>query len=53
MCEAECITAFDAHKEAMWLCRFTGKLGVASFDDGPAVLYSTGAIAHTKELKSH
>ena len=25
----ECITTFDACKEAMWLYRFTGKLGVA------------------------
>ena len=35
------------------LYRFTGKLGVTSSDDGLAVLYSTGAIAHAKGLKSH
>ena len=40
-------------KEAIYLYRFTGKLGVAPSDDDPTILYSTGAIAHAKELKSH
>ena len=48
-----CITAFDACKEALWLYRFTGKLGVAPSDDGSVVLYSTEAIAHIKKSKFH
>ena len=53
ICETECIAASDNCKEAMWLYRFTGKLGVAPFDDGSIVLYSIRAIAHAKEPKFH
>ena len=52
-CEAECIVVSDTFEEAMWLYRFIGNLGVALSDDGPTVLYSTRAISHAKELKSH
>ena len=51
--EVECIEASDTYKEAMWLYRFTGKLEVTPSNDGPAILYSTGAIAHAKKPKSH
>ena len=51
--EAECIVASNVCKKTMWLYRFINKLGVAPSDDGLAVLYSTGAIAHAKEPKSH
>ena len=55
VCEAEYIAASDAAKEAVWLWKFLGKLGVASFLDGPVPLYcdSTGAIAQAKEPRSH
>ena len=42
-------------KEAVWLWKFIDELEVASFLDGPILLYcdSTGTIAQAKELKSH
>ena len=49
--KAECIVVSDACKEAMWLYRFTGKLGMTPSNDGPTVLYSTETIAHIKESK--
>ena len=51
----EYIVAFDAAKEAVWLKKFITKLGVIPSIDGPILLYcdSTGAIAQTKESKSH
>ena len=54
-CEAEYIVASDAVKEAVWLWKFINKLEVAPSFDGPILLYydSTGAIAQTKEPKSH
>ena len=55
VCEAEYIAASDAAKEAVWLRKFLDELGVASFLDGPVILYcdSTGAIAQAKELRTH
>ena len=55
VCEAEYIAASDAAKEVVWLRKFLGELGVASFLDGPVPLYcdSTGTIAQAKEPRSH
>ena len=55
VCEAEYIAASDAAKEAVWLRKFLGELGVAPSLDGPVPVYcdSTGAIAQAKEPKSH
>ena len=46
---------FDAAKEAVWLSKFIGELGVSSSLDGPVLLYcdSTGIITQAKEPKSH
>ena len=54
-CEMKYITASDAAKEAVWLQKFIDELRVAPFVDGPILLYydNTGAIAQTKELRSH
>ena len=55
VCEAEYIAASDAAKEAVWLRKFLGELGVAPSLDGPVPVYcdSTGAIAQAKEPKAH
>ena len=55
VCEAEYIAASDAAKEAVWLRKFLGELGVAPSLDGPVPVYcdSTGAIAQAKEPRSH
>ena len=55
MCEAEYIAASDAAKEAVWLRKFLGELGVAPSLDGPVPVHcdNTGAIAQAKEPKSH
>ena len=55
VCEAEYITASDVAKEAVWIRKFLGELGVAPSLDGSVLLYcdSTGAIAQAKEPKSH
>ena len=55
VCEAEDIAASDAAKEAVWLQKFLGELGVAPSLDGPIPVYcdSTGAIAQAREPKSH
>ena len=55
VCEAEYVAASDAAKEAVWIRKFLGELGVAPSLDGPVLLYcdSTGAIAQAKEPKSH
>ena len=55
VCEAEYIEASNAAKEAVWLKKFLGELGVASSLDGPVTLHcdNTGAIAQAKESRSH
>ena len=55
VCKAEYIAASDAAKEAVWLRKFFGELGVAPFLDGPILVFcdSIGAIAQAKEPKSH
>ena len=55
VCEAEYIAASDAAKEAVWLKKFLGELGVTSSLDGPVTLHcdNTGAIAQAKEPRSH
>ena len=55
VCEAEYVAASDAAKEAIWIWKFLGELGVTPSLDGPVLLYcdSTGAIAQAKEPKSH
>ena len=54
-CEAEYIAASDAAKEAVWLRKFIGELGVAPSLKHPVPLYcdSTGAIAQAKEPRAH
>ena len=54
VCEAEYIAASDVAKEAVWLRKFLGELGVAPSLDGPVPVYcdNTGAIAQAKEPKS-
>ena len=54
VCEAEYIAASDAAKEAVWLKKFLGELGVTSSLDGPVTLHcdNTGAIAQAKEPRS-
>ena len=53
--EAEYLVASDATKEAMWLWKFLGELGMVPFLDGPFLVNcdSTRAIAQAKEPKSH
>ena len=55
VCEAEYIVASDAAKEAVWLRKFLGELGVVPTLESPILVYcdSTGAIAQAKEPKSH
>ena len=55
VCEVEYIVASDTAKEAVWLKKFLGELGVASSLDGPVTLHcdNTGAIAQAKEPRSH
>ena len=55
ICEAKYIAASDAAKEAVWLRKFLGELGVAPSLDGPVLVFcdSTGAISQAKETKSH
>ena len=55
VCEADYITASDAAKEAIWLRKFLGELGVVPALDSPILVYydSIGAIAQAKESKSH
>ena len=47
VCEAEYIAASDAAKEAVWLWKFLGELGVVPALESPIPVYcdSTGAIA--------
>ena len=53
--KVEYIAASDAVKEAIWLWKFLGELGVAPSLDGPVLVFcdSTGAIAQAKEPKAH
>ena len=55
VCEAEYIAASDAAKEAVWLRKFLGELGVVPALESPIPVYcdSTKAIAQAKEPKSH
>ena len=55
VCEAEYIAASNAAKEAIWLQKFLGELGVAPSLDGPVLVFcdSIAAIAQAKEPKSH
>ena len=55
VCEAEYIAASDAAKEAVWLWKFLGELGVVPALESPILVYcdSTRAIAQAKEPKSH
>ena len=53
--EAEYIAASEAAKEAVWIRKFIGELGVVPSVAGPITIYcdNTGAIAQAKEPKSH
>ena len=53
--EAEYIAASEAAKEAVWIRKFIGELGVVPSIAGPITLYcdSTGAIAQALEPRSH
>ena len=53
--EVEYIVASDAAKEAVWLRKFLGELGVVPTLGGPILMYydSTRAITQAKESKSH
>ena len=53
--EAEYIAASDAAKEAVWLKKFIGELGVVPSIANPIALYcdNNGAIAQAKEPRSH
>ena len=53
--EAEYIAASEAAKEAVWVRKFIGKLGVVPSVAGPITIYcdSTGAIAQATMPKSH
>ena len=55
VCEAEYIAASDAAKEAVWLRKFLGELGVVPALESPILVYydSTGVIVQAKEPKSH
>ena len=55
VCEAEYITASDVAKEAVWLWKFIGELGVAPSLEHSIPLHcdSSGAIAQAKEPKAH
>ena len=55
VCKAEYIAASDAAKEAVWLRKFLGELGVVPTLESPILVYcdSIGAIAHAKEPKLH
>ena len=55
VCKAEYIAASDAAKEAVWLRKFLGKLGVVPTLESPVPVYcdSTRAIVQAKEPKSH
>ena len=55
VCEVEYIAASDAAKEAAWLRKFLGELGVIPTLKSPIPVYydSTRAIAQAKEPKSH
>ena len=53
--EAEYIAASDAAKEAVWIRKFIGELGVVPSIANPVALYcdNNGAIAQAKEPRSH
>ncbi len=53
--EAEYIAASEAAKEAVWIQKFIGELGVVPSIASPITLYcdSTGAIAQAIEPRSH
>ena len=53
--EAEYIAAHEAAKEAIWLRKFIGELGVVPSIKGPIALYcdNNGAIAQAKEPRHH
>ena len=53
--EAEYIASSEAAKEAVWIRKFIGELGVVPSVAGPITLYcdSTGAIAQATVPKSH
>ena len=55
VCEAEYIAASDAAKEAVWVRKFLGELGVVPALESLVPVYcdSTGAIAQAKEPKLH
>ncbi|GJZ19454.1 hypothetical protein Tco_0556044 [Tanacetum coccineum] len=49
--DAEYIAAFDASKEAVWICKFISGLGVVPTSEEPINMYcdNTGAIAIAKD----
>ena len=53
--EAEYITASEAAKEAVWMKKFIGELGVVSSisDHVPLFCDNNGAIAQAREPRSH
>jgi len=53
--EAEYIAASEAAKEAVWIQKFIGELGIVPSVAGPITIYcdNTGAIAQAKIPKSH
>jgi len=53
--EAEYIAASEGAKEAVWVRKFIGELGVVPSVASPITLFcdNTGAIAQAKEPKSH
>ena len=53
--EAEYIAASEAAKEAVWIQKFTARLGVIKNPSSPVNLYcdNTGAIAQAKEPRAH
>ena len=55
VCEVEYIIASYTAKEAVWLRKFLGELGVVPSLESPIPMYcdSTGAIVQAKEPKSH
>ena len=55
VCEAEYIAASDAAKEAVWLRKFLGELGVVPALESPILVYcdSTRVIVQAKEPKLH
>ena len=53
--EAEYITACEAIKEAVWLCKFLKDLEAVPDIDKPLTLYcdNSEAVANSKEPRSH